>query len=1141
MIDYDIRASHFPYYSSEEQIKTTTVADVTYQQTFAFDDAEEQFVATIRGDTDPTHDWGGSSDVDLANWLERPILAATHVWEVDEPFPQIYFNPWAHFLDSPSVAQKISNFYLLRCKMNMKVVVNGSQMHYGRGFISYRPLMTVPGERFQYDPNAPAGSNPFDDVGRLEGVGYALEDSEEASITIQSQWPKIFIDPGQSMGGEMNFPFFFGANWFRIPYKDWVAKPSAIFPIPTQDVLPSAVGGATPSKAYGPYGCHQTHMGVVHSTSLQPLRHANGADDPVTIQVFLWASDVKLSVPTSYSHPGASSLLSAASSSSFKPKMRTEYVPNFLGDLAKPNDISTRLELGDSSLNTDPATAGVDDDDTDSVISIAKRECFLDKFTWPVGSPAETLMWQAKVTPQYYRPLWADSVERVGAPVLIPLPMTYAALPFGYWRGTIKYRIQIIASNLHRGRIRLVYDPLKDLLGNPDVNLYPEDLMNLQYSRVIDIASEEGRDFTFEVGFMQSTPYLPLDPVQSIYWASNPTVRTKGNYGAVEPFGPGAFTFPPTMSGNGSLSIYILNRLAVPSTQVGLNNDVTVVVYASAGDNLSFQMPTSTNLDSISYTGPTGIPVNYKNKVIPSDVGNLAARRKANDDDGIVAPPVLTRSHTVRPTSSFTPKMDSAAMGTTQDENVPTDPPLITDFGNTSEMAAPMAAVTFGEDFCSWRKLMARWVLYSKETYCDTDKLPPGRNSEFASDLIILPDFPPFPGPSPLPFTWRQMFCFPAGDPNQFLPYAPSDVDGAPFSNQGIEFAPPAKYLLNTPGFPDLGVDTSTSLRVNPGRLTMLHFVTRMFIARKGAIKNKYVMCSNNGDNAAGGTPLMSVKRLSDSGVLDGKGYFGFRLFPQDGIDSNEVIAQYPASGGLWDQAHCRIGINSPHDPQGLGIQEIRRCQNLNGFTQTGCDSIAAPNWFNRKVYPADQTPAAYAVPVPGELAGDYDLQNLFDGAHVTTLRQQPVIETEIPFYMNTRFILNDVVANNTSSVSAHCLKFDSVTAPGLHMQNEVVERFVAPGADFALFYLANVPPLHLNARFPYTTVGLDPDGVQTLVNADYGTLKYRLANRQEVAAFNDLIPPPGGNNSTIASRNYFWSLLSEDYAPNLAYMGEGT
>merc|ERR1719319_1595658 len=77
----------------------------------------------------------------------------------------------------------------------------------------------------------------------------------------------------------------------------------------------------------------------------------------------------------------------------------------------------------------------------------------------------------------------------------------------------MRYRLQIVASNMHRGRIRIVYDPVADYLMTNDVSDYPEDLMNVQYSRTIDIGGEAGRDFTFDIGYMQQSPYLPLIPI----------------------------------------------------------------------------------------------------------------------------------------------------------------------------------------------------------------------------------------------------------------------------------------------------------------------------------------------------------------------------------------------------------------------------------------------------------------------------------------------------------------------------------------------------------------------------------------------------------------------------------------------------
>lgn len=1167
----DIRSDLVPYFRPASLSETQTTADVQIQQTFAFDDSEKQFIQTVREGEDPSHDWGSYSDVDLANWLQRPILATTKIWNVGEGFPEIYFNPWSAFLDSPSVAQKLSNFYLLRCKMHMKVIVNGSQMHYGRGLISYRPLMSEPGEVFQRTAGV---IEPFGNMGYDDSTDLTLSNAEEICIMTQSQWPKIFIDPGQSMGGEMEFPFFFGANWFRIPNRDWVANPSALntgMTIPGGDGSVNTVNGPAPNISLGPYGCRKMHMGVVHSSNLATLKHANGADDPVTIQVFLWASDVKFSVPTAVSHPGVGDI-PVTNEASFEPHMRSVYVPNFLGDLAKPAapDIAGRLEMGDSSLNTDESTVGLGKSDEMSISAIAQRECWLDRFTWAVGDPAETPIWSCRVTPQYFKRQQAFSSNVTGIPGMQPTPSAYASLPFGYWRGSMKYRIQIVASNLHRGRLRIVYDPVADVHARSNVNLYPESLMNQQYSRTIDIAGDAGRDFVFEVGYMQEKPYLPLLQLEAR--------NTEGfnfhnfdwnNYGPTVPTTANGNRLAPTQTTNGQITIYVLNRLAVPATGPGINNDVTINVFTSAGEDMDFQMPTARNLDMMSFVDPTGFPVNWRNEesAVPESLGNEALRREKQF-------PKKVKEKAFRE-AKFEPHMntedDSAAMGTTEMENVPTDPPTKAWMGDCSQPAASMASVTFGEKMDSWMSLMNRWQLYNREVYCRED-FPsvnsPDRGDDEYTVLTVIPDFPPFPGAAPMSSKWASKTSYP-GLPS--VSTAGPFIDGTSVpggddvlaDNFAFNLAPAGKFWLNAPidEIPAPGsvfADSAKLLKVNPGQLTMMHFVTRMFIARKGAIRNKYILDGNTAPNNTVGTQIMSVKRLPDSGVISGNTFSGGDISSslsnaQTELETTLVRYGMPAYGGFWSQASCRVenaSFNSSTNPNTFGAINVAKAQALNGSMQTGTSNSEAPNWFNPLTYPAEGN---YAPPLGqstnvAQTVGKSDLMmsNTYDGTHVTTSLQQPVIEVEIPFYVNSRFLKNDLVLNNTRGVQAHVLKYET------HLNKEgtnedafqeastltYFERHVRPGKDFSLYYLANVPYIVMLGNFLYQSVA-GQASTSELTRVAYGSLRYRSACRQSQSAYREPGVTPvlqSGSINTYPQDTYFYDLpiLAQTYPLNI-------
>lgn len=1138
VIDGDIRARPFPNNCSETITSVSTTADVQIQQTFAFDDSEAQFIATVNGDEDPTHDWGGCPDVDLANWLKRPILAATHIWQVGAPFPVIYFNPWAHFLDSPAVAEKLRNFYLMRCKMHMKIIVNGSPMHFGRGMVSYRPLMTEPGERYQYGNNL----DPYGEFGYSYGFGGAsdnlpLSNSEEVCKVIQSQWPKIFIDPGQSMGGEMVFPFFWGANWFRIPQRDWVACPSEVEGrfVPTSGSgFPSAaaVGGPMPTPGLGPYGATYTHAGVVHSSSMAELKHANGATDPVTIQVFLWAEDVKLSLPTS----AVQGLDSEVANRTFEVKGRTEYLPDFLGDLSTPgpDGVVDRLELGSSLLNTASNTVGIEDSNEDAIKTLAMREAWLDSFIWPVSSPAETPLWSARVTPQYLRYQRTDPlVEGANGPLTaIPSPSAYSAMPFGYWRGSMRYRLQIVASNMHRGRIRIVYDPVADYLMTNDVVDYPEDLMNVQYSRTVDIGGEAGRDFTFDIGYMQQAPYLPLVPIPvSSSGESDSTfdlmTRNFGRPDFTSGYGPNSDSNSssiPSSFSNGVFTIYVLNRLAVPADTVGLNTDVLINVFASCGPDIDFQQPTTRDLNRISFTDPTGFPPNFRADQVPVAVGALASRSRR----------------------TFEAKMDSAAMGTTEGENAPSDPPLMAEFGDTAQPPAPMSSIAFGESMTSWWQLMSRWSLYNREIYCRSDANTAQPREGVDRHMVIAPNFPPYPGPAPIQNKWINLLGTPIGVV-QDQSVVPTNVfnKGQPFTRNGVCVPPPAKFTLNAPlrgddaGDPDPAEENlGDLLRTNPGNLTMLHFVTRLFVARKGSLRNKYVLAGI--DPAVGGVSktnqgnaTFTVKRLPDSGVISGRTSVGNDLSDchRTAADANNTLHYFPASGGLWDQAHCCYGLSTVSSPGSSDrtTTAISTCQSVNGSV-SGVNPCPAPDWCNLTAYPEPWLAASTAaLHQPGPFASDVLLQNTFDGAHTNISKLNPVIEAEIPFYANTRFELNELVFTNTTATQAHAIMWDESKGNQTRPQAEAtfLERYTIPGGDFALYYLANAPLLCLNNSLRYVSATIQPLAPitqQQLSLVDYSALKYLNGGRQEFCAHRDGVSGTGAYSSSL-SRVYFYDV----------------
>jgi hypothetical protein len=454
---------------------------------------------------------------------------------------------------------RIVNYNNLRCKLCVKVILNGNGFHYGRAIMSYNPLwnrdeMTVDRAFFSQD------------------------------IVAASQRPHIFLDPTTSQGGSMTLPFFWMYDYLNIPQAQW------------------------------------RDMGDMIIHTLQPLKHANGASDRVTVSIFAWAEDVVLATPTSsevvglvpqmggedeygkgpISRPAtavarmagklknipvigdyaratemaASSVSSIASLFGMsRPVSVVDIVPmkpTFGGNLSNTNvgDSSQKLSLDvKQELCIDPRTVGLGDMDEMTITSIATRESYITNFPWAVGVAPETQLFTIGVNPC----VWAAN------PITVPSEMhmtasCFAAVPFKHWRGSMKYRFQIVASAHHKGRLKIVWDPYRQA-----TNEY-----NTNFTRIIDIA--DSTDFTVQIGWGNNSPYLDVAA------PGDPTVSPVGKRNVdQQPYNNGLYNDFSYSFYNGYLSVYVVNELTVPNSTI--NNDIAVNVYVAAGEDIQFRNP----------------------------------------------------------------------------------------------------------------------------------------------------------------------------------------------------------------------------------------------------------------------------------------------------------------------------------------------------------------------------------------------------------------------------------------------------------------------------------------------------------------------------------------------------------------------
>jgi hypothetical protein len=535
------------------------------EQNVQFSDAHPGYMQETPGDFDHVRDAALTSDATLDEFFSRPLRIASIDWAVNGTLYQS-LNPWRLYFENSRVINRISNYKLMRAKLHLKFTINGNAFHYGRAIASYNPL-------------------PDDDTMTINRAFL------DADLVAASQRPHVYLDPTNSQGGEMKLPFFTYYNVLDIVNEDW------------------------------------RNMGEVVLHSMQGLKHANGATDTVTVNVFAWAEDVKFAIPTNF-EPG--SILPQADEYEKKPVSRiagavanaagyfteiptigpfaraTEIGAKAVGAIAtlfgysspvdlevsqfRPlavSNISTTNQVNQSSklsvdckqeLTLDSRTVGLDGTDELTIKYISQRESWITNFPWALNTSQETLLWNIVVDPCVH---YKQGNE-------IHMPSTcFAATPFKYWRGTLKYRFQFVCSKYHKGRVKLVYDPT----GTPSGGSAE---YNTAYTTIVDIS--DNSDFEIEIGWGQRTSYRQH---------FQPGIYGQGSMWNTSPL---AFSTPSDYVGNGTLSMYVVNELTVPNSTI--NNDIEVNVFISAGDDFEVAVPDAFPLEQLRFTrsGVTAAP-----------------------------------------------------------------------------------------------------------------------------------------------------------------------------------------------------------------------------------------------------------------------------------------------------------------------------------------------------------------------------------------------------------------------------------------------------------------------------------------------------------------------------------------------------
>jgi len=209
-------------------------------------------------------------------------------------------------------------------------------------------------------------------------------------------------------------------------------------------------------------------------------------------------------------------------------------------------------------LTVDPSIAGSSEDEM-MISFLCNRESYLTNFTWAPTDALMTPIFTSCVTPyQYSRSTYLLKTY------MQPTALCFAALPFYWWRGDLEYRIDVVCSGFHRGKLAIIYEPNLGQATTIATTL----TTNKQYIALIDIQETQSISFC-------------------IKWASHRAWLVQQNSSATINYGTLSAMTPINLvtSCNGFFTIVPYTRLVSPD-----GDSVKVNVFVKS-PNMHFNYP----------------------------------------------------------------------------------------------------------------------------------------------------------------------------------------------------------------------------------------------------------------------------------------------------------------------------------------------------------------------------------------------------------------------------------------------------------------------------------------------------------------------------------------------------------------------
>jgi hypothetical protein len=449
------------------------------------------------------------NEYDIKRFLGRPTVLSTGTWTSSQGPGQGVFNlniPEA-WTSQVVFGQKLSGFMGFRAKFIVKLQINTNRFQQGRLLMYFFPQNTEDNNRWNTCDISLMTQT------QLPHVEFDASSDTEVVFEIPYVCDQLYYNTTNG-GGRLGFLNCIVYSSLTTPSSELSAEYTCwgyfedvtlVYPTISSATYIAQVGGSTVKSSTRNYNS------VSAATQEQQVSHTG----PVSgmLHRVTRISNILSEVPLLSSVAGTASWASAilantASAFGFAKPTSVATVMPFVqragGDMCHVdgNDQGVSLSLlEDNHIDILPGFAGSDEDDL-SMRKVLSTHAWIKSVSWlDTQVPLQSLL-SIDIGPQAYTIVQSSTYNGITYNYTINTPRSYFANIFTYYRGSIGFRVKIVKTEFHSGRIQCTYAP-----GYSSLNPLTVTDANSTYlhREIFDIRYTN--EFTFVCPWASTVPY----------------------------------------------------------------------------------------------------------------------------------------------------------------------------------------------------------------------------------------------------------------------------------------------------------------------------------------------------------------------------------------------------------------------------------------------------------------------------------------------------------------------------------------------------------------------------------------------------------------------------------------------------------